>query len=67
MNLYIDDKHLDETADRPPLSPEPVSRRGNDGKSKRPPPSDKLVYGRVIQPGVPPAPPEPLLNPEPAD
>ncbi|TDD13385.1 hypothetical protein [Nonomuraea diastatica] len=67
MNPNNDDELLDETADRPPLPPEPVSRRGSDGKSRPPPPSDKLVFGPVIQPGAPPAPPEPLLNPEPAD
>ncbi|MEV5560294.1 hypothetical protein AB0L44_42205 [Nonomuraea wenchangensis] len=44
-----------------------MSRRGKDGKSRPPPPSDKLVYGPVIQPGARPVPPEPSLNPEPAD
>ncbi|PZG45505.1 hypothetical protein C1I98_15390 [Spongiactinospora gelatinilytica] len=66
MNLRNDDKHLQETTDRPPLPPEPEPGRGHDGKRRPPPPPDKLVYSPAIQPGAPPTPPAPLLIPEPA-
>ncbi|MFI6928349.1 hypothetical protein ACIBIZ_51075 [Nonomuraea spiralis] len=70
MNLRNDDEHLDEAADRPTPPPEPVPSPGNDGRNRRPPPSDKLVYGPVIGPAIPPGastgPSEPLLTPEPA-
>ncbi|RVX40141.1 hypothetical protein EDD27_2535 [Nonomuraea polychroma] len=67
MNMHNDDERLDETADLPPLPPESVLRRGNEGKSRLPPPSDKLVFGLAVQPDAPPVLSEPLLNSDPAD
>ncbi|MGI5291729.1 hypothetical protein ACQEVF_51630 [Nonomuraea polychroma] len=67
MNMHNDDERLDESADLPPLPPEPVLRRGNDGKRRLPPPSDKLVSGLAVQPDAPPVLSAPLLNSDLAD
>ncbi|MFB4273678.1 MULTISPECIES: hypothetical protein [unclassified Nonomuraea] len=68
MNLHNDDEHEHhhETADLPPLPLVPVPRPGNEGKSRLPPPSDKLVFGPVARSDVSPAPPEPLVSSDPA-
>ncbi|MFC5822586.1 hypothetical protein [Nonomuraea insulae] len=61
------DERLDETADLPPPSPESTPRRDNAGKRRLPPPSDKLVFGPVVQLDATPALPEPLPDNDPAD
>ncbi|MEV4179136.1 hypothetical protein [Nonomuraea sp. NPDC049709] len=64
MNLH-DDELLDETADLPPLPPARAPRHGKEGKSRLPPPSDKLVFGPTARSDASPAPPEPLLDGDP--
>lgn len=62
MNTQHDER-LDETADLPP---KPTLRRDNN-KRRLPPPSDKLVFGPVVQLDATPVLSEPLLNSVPAD